>query len=103
MIKIGKYNVVQSGSILLGENIPLSIACDGVLLEIMYKESNESSLSINGDSKKKLLVRTIWGQNTYSPSPCLFQKKNGKEYYFSFILSSTFEGGRNLTFNLLRN
>ena len=104
MIKIGKYSVVQSGNFLLQENIPLSVECDGIHIEIMYMESNESSLYIvNKRYWKKLLIRTVFGENTYSPSQCLIQEANGKEYYLSFILTSAFNRKRNFVFNLLRN
>lgn len=104
MIKIGKYSVVQSGNFLLQENIPLSVECDGIHIEIMYMESNESSLYIvNKRCWKKLLLRTVFGENTYSPSPCLIQEANGKGYYLSFILTSAFNRKRNFVFNLLRN
>lgn len=104
MIKIGKYSVVQSGNFLLQENIPLSVECDGIHIEIMYMESNESSLYIvNKRYWKKLLIRLFFGKTLTPPSPCLFKKANGKEYYLSFILTSAFNRKRNFVFNLLRN
>ena len=70
MIKIGKYSVVQSGNFLLQENIPLSVECDGIHIEIMYMESNESSLYIVNKRywKKTSDTNCFWGKHLLSIS-----------------------------------
>lgn len=103
MVKIGKYDLIQSGNISLSENLPLSLLCDDVLIDIMYKEANESSLLINGECKANIQIQAIAGRSVYAISPYLILKKGEKEYFISFILSAALQGRRNLIFNLLRN